>query len=302
MLPDYLLITPAWNEAEFIEGTIRSVVAQTVKPLRWVVVSDGSTDGTDDIVRRYLPENPWMQLLRMPERNRRHFAGKVRAFQAGYDSVKHLPHDAVCSLDGDLSFESGYFEYLLKELAGDPGLGLVGTPFAEEGRVKYDYRFVSIEHVSGCCQMFRRQCYQDTGGYVPVEGGGIDHIAVLTARMKGWRTRTFTEMVCHHHRPIGSAQTGALRSWFKNGAKDYALGGHPLFECFRMLYQMTHRPYAVGGLLLGAGYAWSAMRGAQRPVTREMVTFRHREQMQRLKSMVRKQRAWKAAFRQNQAI
>src|SRR5215831_8742970 len=103
-LPAYILITPARNEAAFIRLTLQSVAAQTVRPIRWVVVSDGSTDGTDEIVREYTISNPWIQLLRMPERRERHFAGKVHAFNAGYDSVKHLTFQAVASLDADISF------------------------------------------------------------------------------------------------------------------------------------------------------------------------------------------------------
>ena len=131
MLPAYVLITPARNEAEFIELTIQSVVAQTVRPLKWVIVSDGSTDGTDDLVRKYQAENPWIELVRMPERRERHFAGKVHAFNAGYERVKGLPYDVVGSLDGDLSFDPEYFAYLLGKLAENSELGLVGTPFRD---------------------------------------------------------------------------------------------------------------------------------------------------------------------------
>src|ERR1700741_3040638 len=112
-LPSYILITPARNEAEFIELTIKSVVGQTVLPLKWIIVSDGSTDGTDDIVRRYMAEHPWIELLRMPERLERHFAGKVLAFNAGYERARSLPFDAVGSLDGDISFDAKYFAFLL---------------------------------------------------------------------------------------------------------------------------------------------------------------------------------------------
>src|SRR5438552_8663273 len=179
----YVLITPARNEAAFIELTIRSVVAQTVKPLKWVIVSDGSTDGTDDIAKNYAAENSWIELVRMPERQERHFAGKVHAFNAGYDRVRDIPYDFIGSLDADITFEQDYFELLLEKLTENPRLGLAGTPF-KEGAVSYDYRFVSIEHVSGACQLFRRECFEEIGGYVAVKGGGIDHIAVLNARMK----------------------------------------------------------------------------------------------------------------------
>src|SRR5208282_5013460 len=163
-LPTYVLITPARNEAEFIELTIRSVVAQTVRPARWVIVSDGSTDGTDEIVLRYAADNPWMELVRMPERRERHFAGKVHAFNAGYARVKDVKYEVIGSLDADMSFDEEYFSFLLRKLAEDPALGLVGTPFREGPNPIYDYRFVSIEHVSGACQLFRRECFEEIGG------------------------------------------------------------------------------------------------------------------------------------------
>jgi biofilm PGA synthesis N-glycosyltransferase PgaC len=281
-LPTYVLITPARNEAQFIELTITSVVAQTVRPAKWVIVSDGSTDGTDTIVGKYAAENPWIELVQMPKRHERHFAGKVHAFNAGYARMKDVEYRMIGSLDGDISFEEEYFSFLLQKFVEDPKLGLVGTPFKDESNAIYDYRFVSIEHVSGACQLFRRECFEDIGGYLPVKGGGVDHIAVITSRMKGWKTRTYTEKVCLHHRKMGTAQRGALMARFKVGALDYALGSHPIWECFRTIYQMTKRPFVVGGLLLGAGYFWSLLRREKRPVSDELVEFRRREQMKRL--------------------
>jgi len=281
-LPKYVLITPARNEAQFIELTIKSVIAQTVRPAKWMIVSDGSTDGTDAIVSKYAAENPWIELIQMPERRERHFAGKVYAFNAGYARLKNVEYEVIGSLDADISFDEDYFSFLLQKLAEDSALGLVGTPFKDDLNEVYDYRFVSIEHVSGACQLFRRECFEEIGGYVPVKGGGIDHIAVITSRMKGWKTRTFTERVCLHHRAIGTAQRGALSARFKFGAQDYALGGAPIWEAFRTVYQMTKRPFIVGGLMLGAGYLWAMVRRAKRPVSDELVAFRRREQMARL--------------------
>jgi biofilm PGA synthesis N-glycosyltransferase PgaC len=280
----YVLVTPARNEAAFIELTLESMVAQTIPPLKWVIVSDGSTDGTDDIVARYAAEHPWIELLRMPERPERHFAGKVHAFNAGYERVKGLPYQVIGCMDADISFDREYFAFLLDKLASNPELGLVGTPFKDDSM--YDYRFVSIEHVSGACQLFRRECFEAIGGYVPMKSGGIDHVAVITARMKGWKTRTFTEKICHHHRKIGTAQHGRLKSKFRDGALDYALGGHPLWEVFRTGYQMTKRPYVIGGLSLFTGYLSAALRRTARPVSSDLVAFRRREQMCRLRTFL----------------
>jgi glycosyltransferase involved in cell wall biosynthesis len=260
------------------------MVSQPVPPAKWVIVSDGSTDGTDEIVNRYVTTHPWIELLRMPERRERHFAGKVHAFNAGYDRVKNLQYDVIGSMDADISFDENYFSFLLGKLAENPELGLVGTPFKDDST--YDYRFVSIEHVSGACQLFRRECFEEIGGYVPVKSGGIDHIAVLTARMKGWKTRTFTDKVCLHHRKMGSAERGVLETKFRVGALDYALGGHPAWELFRAVYQMTRKPYVIGGVTLFAGYVFALVRREERPVSPELVTFRRREQMQRLRKFL----------------
>jgi biofilm PGA synthesis N-glycosyltransferase PgaC len=284
-LPTYILITPAYNEAEYIELTLQSMVAQTFRPLKWIIVSDGSTDGTDDIVRKYIVENPWIELLRMPERAERHFAGKVHAFNAGYARAKELNPQVIGNLDADVSFEPEHFQFLLSKFAEDPELGVGGAPF-REGSKQYDYRFSNIENVWGGCQLFRRECFEAIGGYTPVKGGGIDHIAVLSARMKGWKTRTFTEKVCIHHRVMGTAQQGALKARFKMGAKDYSLGNHPVWELSRMFYQMTKPPLVVGAFALALGYFWSLLRRAHIPVSQDVVAFTRREQMQRLRKLV----------------
>jgi poly-beta-1,6-N-acetyl-D-glucosamine synthase len=278
----YVLVTPARNERAFIEATIRSVIAQTVLPLVWVIVSDGSTDGMDALVASYAASHAWIEFVRLPERSSRHFAGKVHAFNAGYARLRGLHYDAIGSLDADISFDREYFEFLLGRLSENPALGVVGTPFEENGE-SYDYRFVSLEHVSGACQFFRRSCFEAIGGFVPMPAGGVDHVAVITARMKGWETRTFTEKTCHHQRKLGSASHGILSAKFHVGALDYALGSHPAWEFFRVFYQMSKRPWIIGGCMILAGYFVSLVLGAPRSVSPELMRFRRREQMARLK-------------------
>lgn len=284
---NYLLITPARNEEAFLELTIRSVVSQSIRPKRWVIVSDGSTDRTDEIASRYAAEHDWIEFVRMPPREGRDFAGKVGSFNAGYWRAKHLEHDIVGSLDADISFDPDYFEFLLQKFAEDPRLGIAGTPF-DEGGDTYDYRFSSLDHVSGACQLFRRECFDEIGGYIPLKGGGIDVVAVLTARMKGWRTRTFPEKICVHHRPMGSANDRKkFAANFKLGQRAYRLGFHPLWQLFRSVYQMTRRPYVTGGIALGAGYYWAMVRRVDRQVAKELVQFQRADQMKRLQVFFR---------------
>jgi glycosyltransferase involved in cell wall biosynthesis len=279
----YLLITPAKNEDAFIELTIRSVLSQTVRPVKWLIMDDGSTDRTGEIVTRYVQEHDWIELLQMPKRRSRDFGGKADCINAGYAHAKHLHYDVIGSLDADISFEEGYFAFLLQKFANDPDLGIAGTPFSENGET-YDYRFSSTDHVSGACQLFRRECFEAIGGYTPIKGGGIDVIAVLTARSKGWRTRTFTEKVCYHHRVMGSGQERRkMVADFLLGQKDYRLGFHPVWEVFRSAYQMTRKPYFIGGAALLTGYFWAMLHRYERSVGRELLLFQRQDQMRRLR-------------------
>jgi biofilm PGA synthesis N-glycosyltransferase PgaC len=282
----YVLITPARNEESNIERTIKSVLSQTVLPMKWVIVSDGSTDRTDEIVKEYLLSNPWIQLIRRPEHGDRHFAAKVHCFNAGYEKMDRSDYEVIGNLDADISFAEDYFEFLMGKFAEDKELGVAGTPFIEDG-THYDYRFTNIEHVSGACQLFRRKCFEEIGGYTPIRGGGIDWAAVTTARMKGWKTRTFTEKTCVHHRKMGTGNTSPLMTWFRQGGKDYFLGNHPLWEIFRTGYQMSRKPYFLGGTLLIAGYAWKGLMNKRRPIPDELVEFIRQEQIKRLKSFVK---------------
>lgn len=282
--PSYVLITPARNEAAFIELTLKSVVAQTAKPLRWVIVSDGSTDGTDDIVKRYAAQHPWIELVRMPERKERHFAGKVHAFNAGYVRLKDLDYDIIGNLDADITFDADYLGFLLSKFQQDDTLGVAGTPF-REGSFQYDYRFVSSDHVSGACQLFRRACFEAVGGYTPLPRG-VDLIAVTSARMKGWKTRCFMEKYSHHHRKQGTGMHKSVMVVYWSGYYDYVLGVHPLWQLVRSVYEMRLKPYFIGGCCMFGGYFWAMITQVERPVSSELVAFRKKEQMARLRLLI----------------
>ena len=278
----YVVVTPARNEEAFIEGTIKAVVQQTLLPTKWVIVSDGSTDGTDAIVQRYVSQYPWIRLTSLPARTGRNFAGKVNAFNAGYAALEGVDYDLIASLDADISFDKDYFAFLLSKFSADPGLGVAGTPF-KDGSEQYDYRFASLDHVSGACQVFRRECLEDIGGFVPIRGGGVDWVAVTTARLRGWRTRTFLEKSSLHHRTIGTGASNRLRALFRFGKQDYYLGSHPVWQFLRGVYHLKHSPLVIGGLLLISGYLWAFLTRVPRPISNELVLFRRREQIERLR-------------------
>jgi len=284
----YILITPARNEQAFIRRTLDSVVTQTTLPERWVIVDDGSIDSTAKIVESYTKRYPWIELVRRTQDLDRNFASKAHSVALAFARVKLLDFDIMGNLDADVSFEPDYMELLMQKFSEDPKLGVAGTPFTQDDG--YDSSKDSFEgenYVAGPCQLFRRECFQDIGGYVPNRAGGVDWIAAMTARMKGWKVRSFSEKRFHHHRTLGTAGKGPLRALFSYGEKDYYLGGSPVWELFRVTYRTTKKPFLLGGLALLAGYTWAALRRMKRAVTPGLMHFHRREQMKKLRAIFR---------------
>jgi biofilm PGA synthesis N-glycosyltransferase PgaC len=281
------LVTPARNEQDFIEETIKSVAAQTVRPVKWVIVSDGSTDRTDEIVKTYAAQYPWIELVRMPDHRDRQFAAKANCFNAGCAKFQGMEYDVIGNLDADITFDPGYLEFLLNKFTQNPKLGVCGTPFSEDhdkrGDHTYAHQFANTQHVSGACQLFRAKCFEDVGGYIPIKGGAIDWVAVTTARMKGWQTRTFTEKTCLHHRKLGTGTDSVLMVRFRYGQKAYYVGGHPLWESLRGFFQMREKPLVLSGGYFLAGYFWAMITRMPRPIPAELMAFHRSEQMARLK-------------------
>jgi len=286
-LPSYVLITPARNEEAFVEKTIESVIHQTLLPLKWVIVDDGSTDRTSEIVSRYVAQYAWIELVKMPQRRDRSFAAKVGAFNAGYETVNDLQCEIIGNLDADISFEKDHFEFLARKFSEDPTLGVAGTVFREEGYSSATDSFEGHKHVAGGCQLFRKQCWDQIGGYIPHRGGGIDWVAVTSARMIGWNTESFRERSFFHYRRLGTSERSVLSSLFSYGEKDYYLGGHPIWELFRVVYRAAKKPFIIGGLALGLGYCLALLRGTPRSVSEELMAFHRKEQMAKLEAILK---------------
>jgi len=186
-----------------------------------------------------------------------------------------------------VSFERDYMEFLLQKFADNSKLGVAGTPFTQPGG--YDSTRDSFEgenYVAGPCQLFRYRCFLDIGGYVPNPAGGVDWIAVMTARMKGWTVSAFPQKRFHHHRSMGTAERSDVSALFSYGEKDYYLGGSPIWQLFRGFYRMKDRPYVLGGMALLLGYAWAAITRTKRPVTAELMRFHRREQIKKLRAVL----------------
>lgn len=282
----YVLITPARNEADFIEKTIASVVAQTVLPLRWIIVSDGSTDGTDEIVQRHNRQHEWIQLIRAEAPGGRNFGSKARAVQFAYSQLAPLDFTYVGNLDADVSFGPDYFENMCQKLAANPRLGIVGGIRFDLCNGEFRKTLCARNSVGGPFQFFRRECFEAIGGYQPLPFGGIDAVAEITARMKGWEVRSFPEFHVYHHRRTGTATVNSLRSNFNFGIKHYHIGYDPLFYLAQCVFRGLKRKSLLRPLLRFSGYCWAFLRGDRPAVPPEVITYLHREQRTRLKSLL----------------
>jgi len=232
-------------------------------------------------------QHAWIVMVQRPQRLDRSFAAKVQAFNAGYETIKDLNYEVIGNLDADLSFDKEYFEFLLSRFREDQRLGVAGTVFNEEGYSSERQSFEGQNHVAGGCQLFRKPCFREIGGFKPNRAGGVDWMAVTTARMMGWKTKSFREKAFFHHRHLGMAERNSVAAAFSYGEKDYYLGGHPLWELFRVAYRATKRPYIIEGLALGLGYGWAFVRRIPRPVSRELMIFHRKEQMMKLRRILR---------------
>ncbi|HUN60356.1 MAG TPA: glycosyltransferase family 2 protein [Candidatus Sulfotelmatobacter sp.] len=286
-LVPYVLITPACNEEKFIEFSLKSVVKQSVLPVKWVIVNDGSSDATGSIAEGYARKYDWIELVNLPTKAGRNFAAKVHAFNAGRERLQELEYDVIGNLDADVTLDEDHFEFLVGKFRQDPTLGVAGTIFIEaDGYSSGVDSFEGQNYVSGQCQMFRRECFDEIGGYLPSKNGGIDWIAVMTARMIGWKTRSFREKSFFHHRVLGTADCGVVGSSYAYGRKDYYLGGHPLWELFRSVYRLTKKPYVLAGVALFLGYMGAYIKHEERAVSKALMDFHRKEQMRRLRRIL----------------
>ena len=284
--PEYVLVTPAYNEERFITQTIECVLAQTILPKRWAIVSDGSTDGTDQIVIRYAASHRFIRYCRITKTRARDFGGRIHAVNVGCAELNVDSYDYIGSLDADVSFGPIYFEQLIRRFSEAPQLGLAGGVVREEhGRNLKPASGERLRAVANAAQLFRRACYEQIGGYPPLPYGGPDTYVEVAARMLGWRVETFDDLVVDHHRLTASAG-GLLRGRLRQGYKDNSFGYHPLFEVFKCARRIAEPPLAIGAAARMAGYLWSHLRGERPAVREDFVRFLRKEQLQRVRAVV----------------
>jgi biofilm PGA synthesis N-glycosyltransferase PgaC len=276
----YVIITPVRNEAAFLEQTLHSVTMQTVRPAEWIIVNDGSTDETGDIVARYTVHHPWIRLINRADRGyRQRGAGVVEAFYDGFNQITHTDYDVVVKLDGDLSFEPDYFEELLKQFAANPRLGIAsGQPYVFNGK-EWAKETPLIPCTYGPTKLYRRECFEAIGG-LP-RSLGWDGIDDWKAQLCGWQIESFEYLRVLHHRNYGEA-TGALTSRVEQGQGAYFMRYHPFYMLARSVKRMANKPWVIGGLMMLWGYLKAWLTGRERIDDPELIRYLRQTQMRAL--------------------
>ena len=252
-LPSYVIISPVRDEEQYLPLTIASVCAQRHHPLMWVLVDDGSRDGTAQLIDDAAELYPWIRAVHRGDRGMRQAGtGVIDAFYAGYRQVAGTDHDYIVKLDGDLSFGPTYFEQCLSRMANEPSLGIAGGTccLLDEGVLVAEFPRDPTFHVRGPTKIYRRTCFEEIKGLVSAPGW--DTIDQMSANMLGWKTRTFADVMLRHHRPTGAAY-GAWKDSMKCGLANYVTGYHPAFMLCKCLLRMLRQPLR-GGMRDGIGH------------------------------------------------
>lgn len=288
--PTLLVVTPCRDEAAYARRTLDSMVAQTVRPTRWVIVDDGSSDATPQILAEYAAKHPWIEVVRREDRGRRSVGpGVIDAFYAGYERSHPERYEFICKLDLDLDLPPRYFELLLARMRTEPRLGTCsGKPYFS-ARGKLVSEGCGDEMSVGMTKLYRRACFEEIGGFHrEVMWDGID---CHRCRQLGWLACSWDEpeLRFEHLRPMGSSHKGILTGRMRHGAGQYFMGTGPLFMGASAAFRMLHRPFVVGGLTMLWGWLDAALRGAQRLDDAALVNFIRRFQLRSL--LVGKRRA-----------
>jgi biofilm PGA synthesis N-glycosyltransferase PgaC len=284
--PTYVVVTPAKDEEAFIGETIDSMINQTVRPVEWIIVSDGSTDRTDEIAQAASLAYPWIRLLTRPRRTTRDWAAVVHATETGVSAVATKEYEYIGLIDADVRLPHDYFERVIDDFERSPSLGLAGGLVIDPGEDK-DRLPTNRSDVSGAVQVFRRTCFEALGGLLAIPEGGWDALTCVRARMLGYQTRLLTDLTVAHLKPRNIAEGGVLRRRWQTGTRDYALGYHPLYELVKCLSRITDSPRVLSSAAWWMGYCSAAVRRRRRLVPAELVAFLRAEQVRRLRRLGR---------------
>lgn len=283
--PPYVIVTPAFNEAGYIEETIQSVVRQSVLPCRWIIVDDGSEDDTPQIVQSAAAQHDWIVLMNRQRHDKdTYFASNVHAIMEGVKSVQLENYTYLAILDADITLPETYYETILSRMETDTQLGIASGIYENLIQGRLHKVLNDRRSTPKAIQVFRRQCFEEINGFVPLRYGGEDTCACFNARMRHWKTWSFPDIKVIHRRPTGMGNARSmLRARFNQGLCEYGLATHPLFVLAKSLRRCClEPPYVLSGFARMAGYLKGAVSGQARQIPLDLVKYIRAEQLERL--------------------
>ncbi|MEM9839131.1 MAG: glycosyltransferase family A protein [Pseudomonadota bacterium] len=262
----YVLIGPCRNEAKFMKRTLDSVIAQSVKPAKFIIVDDGSDDGTSEVADQYAEQHDFIEVIHREDRGfRKVGGGVVETFNVGLEASNWEDYAYVCKIDLDLDLPERYFERLMEIMEERPRIGTCsGKAYFRAPNGNMVSEACGDEMSVGMTKFYRRECFQDIGGFVAqVMWDAID---CHTARMKGWQAISFDEpeLRFEHLRPMGSSQKGIFTGRARHGFGQWFMGSSFPYFAATAAFRMTRRPYITGGLSMLYGYIKAAIDGEPR--------------------------------------
>jgi glycosyltransferase involved in cell wall biosynthesis len=260
-------------------------------PRRWIIVNDASTDRTAEVVQDLADKHKFIRLITLARTGGRNFGMKARAFARGLAEAGDLDYSYLGNLDADITVEPRYFETILQAFDDDKSLGITGGCIHTKVGDAFQSDDHTLDSVAGAVQMFRRECYEAVGGYLPLPLGGIDAAAEITARMKGWTVRKNPELRAHEHRRTGTANAGILESRVRLGKRFHSLGYHPMFYLLRCFYRVADAPFLLGSAAEFFGFFSSAALRKPFALPRPVVEHLRREQLQKMRNLVLRRHA-----------
>jgi poly-beta-1,6-N-acetyl-D-glucosamine synthase len=288
----YVLITPAKNEVANIGKTINSILAQTQKPSQWIIISDGSTDGTDELVLRMTSNIDFITFVRVDKSEPgKNYSKKVEAIKYGISKINIKEYIYIGNLDADVSFDCNYFESVLYELERNPILGIAGGWVHQVDNDAIVPFLISDNSVSGAVQLFKRECYEQIGGYLPISIGGIDSAAEIMAREKGWKVSTLRHLKVFHHGKMLTGNKNLFQTRFNQGCQNYLFGYHPLFQLASCLYRMMKTPVIAGSICSMVGFLRLYLKMEKYVLPESTVRYLQTEQIERLIGLIKNRKS-----------
>ena len=285
MSNNFIIITPSYEEQNYIDFPLQSVISQTAKPVKWIIVDDGSKDKTAEIIQSYTKEHDFIEYYyRQKTAGQAYFSSNVYALMEGWSRVKDLDFEYLAILDSDITLPEDYYERIIAEFEKDPKLGVASGIYENLIDGKLHPVINDRRSTPKAIQVFRKEVFEQIGGYLPLQYGGEDTAACVMARMHGWKVWSFPDIKVIHHRPTGTGNTSSLlKSKYNLGLNEYFIGSHWLFvliKCFKRAFR--EKPFIIGGISRFFGFIAGRFKVEKRIVSNDFIKFFRKEQLSRI--------------------